>query len=297
MMIWSEIMKVSDIQCILSISDSEWMHFSTLINRNVKKDLATYMPFLKQNNTIQTISLYSLYPLLFRDIFQMKKNKLDRLILFSHHHFTSLFIIDKIYDSQIIENPMELLVLLEQYSRQVTFLDSLKIRKEKNVLDSINNTFTGLYKEKYVYKHNAILTLDEEKIYAYDKYSFAKIALTVYRTFADDFISDKVFKDLCISHDYFAYGRQILDDIEDFHVDYENKQFNIYTNRYFLKYGVQPFPKFEISLFLELLLESKKYFTEALNILSKKSTYWSRYIDFYLKICNKYLNHFKNIDN
>lgn len=289
MMIWSEIMKVSDVQQILSISDSEWTYFSTLINQNVKEELSVFMPFIKKNNNIQTISLYSLYPLLFRDIFQLQKSKLDSLILFSHNHFTSLFILDKIYDSQVIENPIDLLVLLEQYSRNVTFLDSLEIREDKNVLESITNTFTGLYKEKYIYNYDEFLQLDEERKYAYDKYSFAKIALIVYRKFSNDRGSDKVFKELCLSHDYFAYGRQILDDIEDFNIDYKNKQFNIYTNRYFLKYGIQNTPKFENSLFLELLLEAKQYFTDALDILSKKPTYWSRYVNFYLEICKKYL--------
>lgn len=96
--------------------------------------------------------------------------------------------------------------------------------------------------------------------------------------------------DLYRSHDYFAYGRQILDDLEDFKKDYENMQFNIYNNRYFIKYGNKSSPILDESLFLDLLVEAKKYFNSALELVSYKFDYWSNYIYFYLKICKKYIN-------
>lgn len=282
-------MKVSDVKQIVDISDEEWSYFSRLIGQKVKETLIPHMPFLNQESSLQAVSLYSLYPLMFRKEFKFKRDKLENLIIFSHNHFTSLFILDKIYDSQKIEEPIDLLVLLEQYAKSMSVLNSFENKSDVNISGNISKTLTGLYKEKYIYKYNEVLSLEEEAQYAYDKYSFAKVALKVYQNSTGNQLTDKILEDLFSSHDYFAYGRQILDDLEDFKKDYENRQFNIYINRYFIKYGKGNTPTFDETLFLELLIEAKKYFNCAVESLSYDFVYWTNYIDFYLKICEKYI--------
>lgn len=228
-----------------------------------------------------------MYPLLFRKEFQLSDQNLKALIPFSHNHFTSLFILDKIYDSQKVEEPIDLLILLEQYSKNMMFLSN---EIHPDVTENICKTLTGLYKEKYCYRYNQILPLEEERQYAYDKYSFAKIALKVFQSSSNFPKEQAILEELYASHDYFAYGRQILDDLEDFQQDYKNKQFNIYVNRFLMKYSDETLPTYDQALFRELLLESKQAFENSLNSLSLEFTYWKNYINFYLTICEKYIN-------
>ena len=284
---WSKIMKINDVQQILDITNSEWNIYYELITTSLKTSTLSHMPFFNQIDNIQSISLYSLYPLLFRKEFQLSDQNLKALIPFSHNHFTSLFILDKIYDSQKVEEPIDLLILLEQYSKNMMFLSN---EIHPDVTENICKTLTGLYKEKYCYRYNQILSLEEERQYAYDKYSFAKIALKVFQSSSNFPKEQAILEELYASHDYFAYGRQILDDLEDFQQDYKNKQFNIYVNRFLMKYSDETLPTYDQALFRELLLESKQAFENSLNSLSLEFTYWKNYINFYLTICEKYIN-------
>ena len=280
-------MKINDVQQILNITNSEWNIYYELITTSLKTSTLSHMPFFNQIDNIQSISLYSLYPLLFRKEFQLSDQNLKALIPFSHNHFTSLFILDKIYDSQKVEEPIDLLILLEQYSKNMMFLSN---EIHPDVTENICKTLTGLYKEKYCYRYNQILPLEEERQYAYDKYSFAKIALKVFQSSSNFPKEQAILEELYASHDYFAYGRQILDDLEDFQQDYKNKQFNIYVNRFLMKYSDETLPTYDQALFRELLLESKQAFENSLNSLSLEFTYWKNYINFYLTICEKYIN-------
>ena len=280
-------MKMNDVQQILDITNSEWNIYYELITTSLKTSTLSHMPFFNQIDNIQSISLYSLYPLLFRKEFQLSDQNLKALIPFSHNHFTSLFILDKIYDSQKVEEPIDLLILLEQYSKNMMFLSN---EIHPDVTENICKTLTGLYKEKYCYRYNQILPLEEERQYAYDKYSFAKIALKVFQSSSNFPKEQAILEELYASHDYFAYGRQILDDLEDFQQDYKNKQFNIYVNRFLMKYSDETLPTYDQALFRELLLESKQAFENSLNSLSLEFTYWKNYINFYLTICEKYIN-------
>lgn len=280
-------MKINDVQQILDITNSEWNIYYELITTSLKTSTLSHMPFFNQIDNIQSISLYSLYPLLFRKEFQLSDQNLKALIPFSHNHFTSLFILDKIYDSQKVEEPIYLLILLEQYSKNMMFLSN---EIHPDVTENICKTLTGLYKEKYCYRYNQILPLEEERQYAYDKYSFAKIALKVFQSSSNFPKEQAILEELYASHDYFAYGRQILDDLEDFQQDYKNKQFNIYVNRFLMKYSDETLPTYDQALFRELLLESKQAFENSLNSLSLEFTYWKNYINFYLTICEKYIN-------
>ena len=280
-------MKINDVQQILDITNSEWNIYYELITTSLKTSTLSHMPFFNQIDNIQSISLYSLYPLLFRKEFQLSDQNLKALIPLSHNHFTSLFILDKIYDSQKVEEPIDLLILLEQYSKNMMFLSN---EIHPDVTENICKTLTGLYKEKYCYRYNQILPLEEERQYAYDKYSFAKIALKVFQSSSNFPKEQAILEELYASHDYFAYGRQILDDLEDFQQDYKNKQFNIYVNRFLMKYSDETLPTYDQALFRELLLESKQAFENSLNSLSLEFTYWKNYINFYLTICEKYIN-------
>ena len=284
---WSKMMKINDVQQILDITNSEWNIYYELITTSLKTSTLSHMPFFNQIDNVQSISLYSLYPLLFRKEFQLSDQNLKALIPFSHNHFTSLFILDKIYDSQKVEEPIDLLILLEQYSKNMMFLSN---EIHPDVTENICKTLTGLYKEKYCYRYNQILPLEEERQYAYDKYSFAKIALKVFQSSSNFPKEQAILEELYASHDYFAYGRQILDDLEDFQQDYKNKQFNIYVNRFLIKYSDETLPTYDQALFRELLLESKQAFENSLNSLSLEFTYWKNYINFYLTICEKYIN-------
>lgn len=97
MMNWSNLVKISDVKQIIDISEEEWTYFSHFIDQNVKKDLRSHLIFLNQDDRLQTVSLYSLYPLMFRKEFKFEREEIERLISFSHNHFTSLFILGELH--------------------------------------------------------------------------------------------------------------------------------------------------------------------------------------------------------
>lgn len=68
---WSKMMKINDVQQILDITNSEWNIYYELITTSLKTSTLSHMPFFNQIDNVQSISLYSLYPLLFRKEFQL----------------------------------------------------------------------------------------------------------------------------------------------------------------------------------------------------------------------------------
>lgn len=73
MMNWSNLVKISDVKEIIDISEEEWTYFSHFIDQNVKKDLRSHLIFLNQDDRLQTVSLYSLYPLMFKKEFKFER--------------------------------------------------------------------------------------------------------------------------------------------------------------------------------------------------------------------------------
>lgn len=71
MMNWSKMMKINDVQQILDITNSEWNIYYELITTSLKTSTLSHMPFFNQIDNVPSISLYSLYPLLFRKEFQL----------------------------------------------------------------------------------------------------------------------------------------------------------------------------------------------------------------------------------
>lgn len=57
-------MKINDVQQILDITNSEWNIYYELITTSLKTSTLSHMPFFNQIDNVQSISLYSLYPLL-----------------------------------------------------------------------------------------------------------------------------------------------------------------------------------------------------------------------------------------
>ncbi|MBU0278614.1 hypothetical protein [Gemella sp. zg-1178] len=280
-------MKVSMVKEILEITSEELEYFYNIINNSLNFSLGRSLVFLKDTRKLQSLSIYSLYPLMFREKFNLSNKQLEELIVFSHNHFTSLFLLDKIYDSQKIDEPLELLLLLEQYSINMKYLSNFP--EDVYIIENVAKTLASLFNEKYSYEYNKILNLQEEEKYVHSKYSFAKIALYLYHKISKEYMSEEIINELYESHDKFAYGRQILDDLEDFIDDYKAKQFNIYVNRYYIEYGEETIPKYDKKLFLNLILEAKKYFIEAKEILSQECIYWQKYIHFYIKNCDRYI--------
>ena len=168
---WSKMMKINDVQQILDITNSEWNIYYELITTSLKTSTLSHMPFFNQIDNVQSISLYSLYPLLFRKEFQLSDQNLKALIPFSHNHFTSLFILDKIYDSQKVEEPIDLLILLEQYSKNMMFLSN---EIHPDVTENICKTLTGLYSKlnlkQYTMWYNILMAYSidfRKKVLAY----------------------------------------------------------------------------------------------------------------------------------
>jgi len=72
--------------------------------------------------------------------------------------------------------------------------------------------------------------------YCKDKYVIAK--LIVYLSYeCSRGCDENILNTLYYSHDCYALGRQLLDEIEDYRDDYEIDKFNIYAYRLIKKYG------------------------------------------------------------
>lgn len=287
-------MRVRDLEKIIGIDRVDLDEYQENILSYTQKLLGNYID-IKDKKHFTSISIYSLYPLLFMDVFQFSSEKKQLMIHFSHNHFTSLFILDHLYDEDKIENPIELLILLVLYSESRKMLNEIESQHKDISFPEMKQTFQGLYEEKYVYSHPKILSDEDEKKYCYDKYSFAKLALRVYKNNSQVFVSNDVMNTLFISHDYFAYGRQILDDLEDYIDDDNNCQFNIYNNHFWAHYGIEVPIRADRTIFLNLLELSKGYFEAAKKILPSSSSAWYRYIDFYEKIAEENIAKIKQL--
>ncbi|MHC5279467.1 hypothetical protein ACYRFT_04230 [Listeria kieliensis] len=279
----------SDLQIILDADLKKYNRLISVINHCNTEFTKKYFPFLGSEEPLTSISLYSFYPLLFDTILEIPKNTIDLLTKISHFHFFTLFLLDKIYDKQQIQDAFSLLALMDMHYESKSQINQFVQDNEKRTLIKhfYQETKHGLYKEKYNYDKHTQMSLSEIESYCFSKYSYAKIAILLYAEVSKKDNRDTLQK-LLVSHDYFAVGRQILDDLDDFDEDYQNNSFNIYRSFFMAHYGAERRQVASKELKYDLLELAKEYFKKALVETQKYSnTGWNRYILFYLKEAEK----------
>ncbi len=294
-------LKVEQVLDILNITNQEYIEFTNIINSVNSKFSIKNLGFLKNDAPLISNSIYSYYPLMFKNIMNMGKDNLPFLIEFSHLHFISLFLLDKIYDEQKFSNSLDLLVLLDLYHENQNNLNMITtyypdIKEE--IQKYLSVTKEGFFKEKYIYSYENSLNISEIETYCYNKYSYAKIALLIYEKFCNTFLDKEIIDVLKESHDYFAVGRQILDDLDDYMDDYSHNSYNIYTNYYYKKNNLSKNLTESKPLQEELTTLSIEYLKKSLNMVKDYTeSGWYRYISFYLNQALGKRNLMLNIKN
>lgn len=278
-------MKKNEVKEILSITTCEYEKLTEYINDCGVKFTKRNFSFLEDDGEpLTSISIYSFYPLLFKKILRIPNDQLNILMKISHFHFISLFLLDKIYDEEIVTEAFELLALLDIYSENKKTMEKY-FKKDSTAQSLVENYFLatkkGMFEEKYSYKRDTNMTLAEIEKYCFSKYSYMKIAILLY-TEVSEYKEEKKIQELLLTHDYFAVGRQILDDIDDYLEDYENDSFNIYTNYFIIKHGDNSILYEDHNLKMELLDLSIMYLDKAMDLMEGYSdTGWFNYIKFY----------------
>lgn len=279
-------MKKQEMCRIFDMSDIEFNEYYLFLEEQIKVFSLKHFPFLNNELPLTSISFYSLYPLLFRKEFNLESNVLKELIVYSHFHFISLFILDKIYDTQTIDNPIDFLVLLEFFaeSKRLTYKYLEKQRSPElssKIKEFFNNTKTDLYYEKYVYKRKTLLTSKELELHCNNKYAYAKIAVLLYNCYSSA-VSEEDIHRLLKSHDYFSVGRQLMDDIDDYHTDFESDMYNAYTDLFYKRHSKDSKLTECKQTTDELLTLANQYFLKSQDILPKRGfKKWKNYIMFY----------------
>lgn len=263
---------------LLDIDEESYLTYVKELNFLNKEFKSKYFPFIEEKN-ILPISFYSYYPVVFRDFFDFNQEQLLNLLKTSHFHFVSLFVLDKLYDSSTNEKKLDFLVMLEMHSYSKNNI-SKYIKENKCKVDNLYiENMKSLYDEKYNYNINNKLNMKEIENYCFEKYSYAKIIILLFSEIKK--IDESILMLLLNTHDKFAVGRQIIDDLTDYQIDYEENTFNIYLNQlennkisnnslendslklYLINYAIQQFEDIK-----ELIIEHT-------------NTCWYRYVDMY----------------
>ncbi|MGM9886859.1 MAG: hypothetical protein ACI31W_06410 [Lactococcus sp.] len=287
-------MNLEMIQAITGLTEERFMSVRQVIDENSKSFVKKNYAFIKDDSPLISTSLYSYYPLLFQDILELKSENLEELLNFSNTFFISLFLFDKIYDEQKFNNSLEIIVLLDLYHEARNLLEHYCIKFPEIqylVLKYYSETKEEFYSEKFILSRNTLLDEEEIKDYCSIKYSYAKIAVLIYSCFS---LKENLnMNDLLKSHDLFAYGRQILDDMEDFQEDFLNGQFNIYNCEFLKEFPESSSPNLSDDIQILLLSKAKEAFEKSIIKISnnsKSKTGWERYIEFYLTITKRRLS-------
>ncbi|ELK48114.1 hypothetical protein D479_04353, partial [Halobacillus sp. BAB-2008] len=79
-----------------------------------------------------------------------------KLIIFSHYHFLSLFLLDQIYDSNKIRDSFEIIVLVRLYQKAAYYMkDLVKDHEDLMAIIEENQIYndTSMINEKYSFNY------------------------------------------------------------------------------------------------------------------------------------------------
>lgn len=276
-------LKTEMLRYILGIDKKEFDQLKSMI---VASDSAIGKGLITEGKVLFDISVYSFYPLLFREVFEINDPMaLKCAILFSRYYSGWLFILDKNYDaSHTRAEKNDLLVMSRVLSSAEWFLHQLlPLECKDGWMEMFSYRVTNdieMVKEKNHYSYEKSFSDEELFSYCKNKYVLSKAVL-----FLCAFLSNKTdsnaYHAIALSHDYFAVGRQIMDEIMDLAEDYAAGKFNIYAYKLMQQCG-DVVDKDEVRN--ALLSEANKYFLMAYDVLDDLPDFgWKRFVHLNLK--------------
>ncbi|WP_404456735.1 hypothetical protein [Oceanobacillus kapialis] len=285
-------MEKEKVQSYLRLSTPTFKKYTDiLMSENERFASSRFGHFYKDGEHFLGLSMYSYYPLFFREVIQLEETYLEKLLKFSHFHFLSLFLLDQIYDSNKIRNSYEMIVLVRLYQEAAYSMKDL-IGKHEDIMNLIEvnqiHNDVSMLNEKYVLNYNQTYKESIIKEYCMNKYIYAKSALQVYSLF-DHTVKEDTLDKLNLSHDFFAIGRQYLDDLLDYEEDFNEGGFNIYSYHFYQKHPTESLLEEDDEVVAYMISEAEKYLKNAVVTLDDLPvTGWKRYLESYAKRISSY---------
>jgi|GEM_PF-2241930 len=250
----------------------------------------------KNKNGTMPPQFYSYYPLLFLSEGQREKIN-DNSIIFLISHFISyeMFILDDLLDSIIVDDKYKI-ILAHCIQEEVTLLLKDFNQNIRNYYYTLlREYFESMISEKYYYGYNKKYSMHEIEQYCINKIAIAKIV--PYIAYENKINCKYDIQAMLSSHDFFAIGRQFLDDLVDMDQDIENKEFNIYNYMYCDKlnriYNETVNIEQDQCLIRQMIIMSNKFFNKAYYLIKESNCKWKNYVYSYIQKTDNLLNNKK----
>lgn len=225
------------LKSLLQMDDNE---YNNIIQFIIKSDSCIGKHLLNDSPLLFNISLYSVYPILFRQIFNTANKERD-ILLFGRYYTGWLFILDILYDEKGSGNTQnELLVMSVALSAAEQYLNKIIPYPNEEALAIVNeyrrDSDFSMKRESTYFRYGVSYNECELDQYCVQKYALAKAILYLCYISAQKPI-ESAYNCIIKSHDCYAIARQLIDEIEDYSEDFKNNKFNVYANELLLKYG------------------------------------------------------------
>lgn len=184
---------------------------------------------------------YFFYPWLFEDVFPgLKRETLDQLCIIAQLYAEAVIQIDKVIDYQLW-NTSEVMKTLVIVSSQHKFASGIQ---RLSWLFGSDSPFWATYNRLLndyvcqIFEEKTCKSLDVPSQSDMERHARNKVALTKILTAAMAELTGKkdVLPALEASQDLFSIGYQLYDDVKDWRIDYQNRQYS-----YFLKVAFESF--------------------------------------------------------
>lgn len=171
-------MNESTLKSLLQIDDAE---YNDIIQFIIKSDSCIGEHLLNDGPLLFNISLYSFYPILFRQIFKMADKERD-ILLFSRYYSGWLFILDTLFDEKGSDNvQIELLVMSAALSAAEQYLNKIIPYPNTEALAVINeyrrDSDSSMKRESAYFRYGVSYKECELDQYCIQKYALAKAVL------------------------------------------------------------------------------------------------------------------------
>lgn len=282
-------MKVEALKSIFNIDE---LNFQKLLKVIEATDKRIFEGFVPPSNKYMSSSLFSYFPFLFKELIDINDDSMLDLIRFSHSYAHTIFILDDVYDNPKSDKKKLLcLMLLNFYSAIFLkeFFYNINYSMEEKTLNQIEkiqkNYFTNLqFEEKLEYQETSIKEELMDQL-CINKYEGAKVIFELIKPY---FKKEKHYNSILKSFDFYAVGRQVLDDLVDFDEDIQHNKFNYYCQKYYEKTQTLDGISKENIIVDELIKKSTTSYRNAMDELDGIECGWTRFVavNYNKIICN-----------
>lgn len=239
------------------------------VSKNIENEILD-LEFIKKNP-----SFYIYYPSLFSGMMKMfDQEKINKLSAAGYFYYQSSIIMDTIIDEKQTDKFPIALVCQEETIKLLTEIFTIKSVFWNYWNTRKNEFFNAVLLQQKLYNKTEV-NFSEYEVLADYKSAFGKIAVDSIFVLTKQ-ADERKYKIILKSHKYFSVGFQLFDDINDFRIDFGNKQFNwavyeLSKKIEFADYGNDPIKLNKILYIKEIgqgiLRKAIEYFETAENLV------------------------------